>query len=57
MEVGCLNEQTNWRLKLENLSNQREVEKAYIGGMTKMTLMANSSQSPHAQGSLLGYLS
>lgn len=57
MEVGCLNEQTNWRLKLENLSNQCEVEKAYIGGMTEMTLMANSSQSAHAQGSLLGYLS
>ena len=38
MEGGCLNEQTNWWLKLESPSNQCEAEKAYIGGMTEMTL-------------------
>lgn len=31
MEGGCLNEQTERRLKLENPSNQCEAEKAYIG--------------------------
>lgn len=54
MEGGCLNEHTNWRLKLENPSNQCEVEKAYIGGMTEMTLMASSSQAAYTQASLLG---
>lgn len=57
MEGGCLNEQTNWRLKLENPSNQCEAEKAYIGRMTEMTLTASSSQAAHTQASLLGYLS
>lgn len=57
MERGCLNEQTKWRLKLENPSIQCEVsERAYIGGMTEMTLMANSSQAAHTQTSLLEYL-
>ena len=47
MKGECLNEQTNWRLILENPSNLCEVEKAYTGRMTEMTLIANSSQAAH----------
>lgn len=47
MAAGCLSEQTNRSLKLENPSNQCEIERAYIGRMTEMTLTASSSQAAH----------
>lgn len=43
MEGGCLSEQTKWRLKLENPSNQYEVERVCMGKVSEMTLTASSS--------------